>query len=151
MPRPRVPAQLHADAERLADIITSLQRSFMLRLSRDLAKGNLSFPQYFLLGFLVQQKQLTMSGIAARMGNSTAAATGLVDRLEKLGFVQRASGEEDRRKIFVQPTAAGAALVAEVRDDMIGNVINIMAHLAPGEQKAWVRIYEKIIRYCQDT
>ena len=102
-----------------ADIFTALQRSFLLRLSKDLAKGNVSFPQYFLLGFLVHQGRLSMSEIAARMGHTTAAATGLVDRLEKLGLARRAHAREDRRKIFVQPTAAGAALVAEVRDDMV--------------------------------
>ena len=147
----RVSTSLHADAERLADIITSLQRSFMLRLSQDLAKGHVSFTQYFLLGFLVQQGPLNMSAIAARMGTTTAAATGLVDRLEKLDLVRRGPAAGDRRKIIVQPTAAGVALVAEVRDDMIGNVLKIMAHLSPGEQKAWVQIYEKIILYCQET
>lgn len=150
MSRARVPTQLHADAERLADIITSLQRTFMLRLSKDLAKGHLSFPQYFLVSFLVQQGPLNMSGIAARMGTTTAAATGLVDRLEKLGLVLRGPASDDRRKIIVQPTASGAALVAEVRDDMIGNVLNIMEHLSPAEQTAWVQIYEKIIRFCQE-
>lgn len=90
-----------------------------------------------------------MSEIAARMGHSTAAATGLVDRLEKLGLARRAHAREDRRKIFVRPTAAGAALVAEVRDDMVGNLLKMMAQLRPEEQKAWVRIYEKIFQYCQ--
>jgi DNA-binding MarR family transcriptional regulator len=142
-------SSLRPGAERLADIFTALQRSFLLRLSQDLAKGNVSFPQYFLLGFLVQQGRLSMSEIAARMGHTTAAATGLVDRLEKLGLARRAHAREDRRKIYVQPTAAGAAVVAEVRDDMVGNLLKMMAKLRPEEQKAWVRIYEKVFQYCQ--
>jgi len=39
-----------------------------------------------------------MSGIALKMGHTTAAATGLVDRLEKLGYVQRSHALDDRRK-----------------------------------------------------
>ena len=143
-------SKLRPKAEKLADILTVLQRSFLLRLSKDLSKGNVSFPQYFLLGFLVHQQRLTMSDIAQRMGHTTAAATGLVDRLENLGLAVRVHTKEDRRKVFVQPTAAGAALVAEVRDDMVCNLLKMMAHLEPDEQQAWLRIYEKIFNYCQE-
>ena len=142
---------LRPAAERLADIFTELQRSFMLRLSKNLAKGDVSFAQYFLLGFLVQQSRLSMSEIAQRMRHTTAAATGLVDRLEKLGLAKRAHDVRDRRKILVQATRKGAALVAGVREDMIGNLLKMMAHLEPDEQKAWVRIYEKIFQYCQQV
>ena len=144
-------SSLRPSAERLADIFTELQRSFVLRLSKDLAKGDVSFPQYVLLGFLVQQGRLSMSDIAKRMRHTTAAATGLVDRLEKLGLAKRAHADTDRRKIFVQATRKGAALVAGVREDMIGNLLKMMTHLEPVEQKAWVRIYDKIYQYCKET
>ncbi len=143
--------RMRVDAERLADIFTSLQRCFILALSKELSRGNVSFPQYCLLGFLAQQDHLTMSEIAQRMGHTTAAATGLVDRLEKLGHVKRAHGVDDRRKIRVQITPTGAALVAEVRDDMVTNLLKMMTHLNADEQKVWVQIYEKIFRYCQNS
>src|SRR4051794_10766852 len=100
-----------ADAERLADIFTALQRCFILQLSKDLSRGNVSFPQYCLLGFLAQQGELSMSEIAKRMRHTTAAATGLVDRLEKLGHVTRVHARDDRRKIIVQVTESGSELV----------------------------------------
>ncbi len=137
-------------AERLADIFAEMQRSFVLALSKKLARGNVSFPQYCLLGFLAQQETLTMTEVARRMGHTTAAATGLVDRLEKLGHVERRHTQEDRRKILVRVTASGSQLVAEVRDDMICNLLKMMEHLEPTEQKAWVQIYEKLRRYCQN-
>lgn len=137
-------SKMRADAERLADIFTALQRCFMLKLSKELARGNVSFPQYFLLGFLTQQKHLTMTEIAQKMGHTTAAATGLVDRLEKLGLARRIHAKDDRRKILVQATSAGAALVSEVRDDMVSNLLNMMTQLDADEQRAWLRIYEKI-------
>ena len=141
--------KLRADAERLADIFTVLQRCFVLKLSKELSRGNVSFPQYCLLSFLREQKELSMSEVAQRMGHTTAASTGLVDRLEKLGHVRRAHGREDRRKIHVQITASGTALVGEVRDDMVSNLLKMMAALDPHEQKTWLQIYEKIFTYCQ--
>jgi DNA-binding MarR family transcriptional regulator len=142
---------IRADAERLADIFTAIQRSFILQLSKELARGNVSFPQYCLLGFLGQQKHLTMSEIAQRMGHTTAAATGLVDRLEKLGHVRRVHAKDDRRKIEVQITGSGMTLVSEVRDDMVSNLIRFMGYLEPAEQRTWVQIYEKLIHHCQRT
>ena len=141
--------RLRADAERLADIFTVLQRCFVLNLSKELSRGNVSFSQYCLLSFLREKNELNMSEVAQRMGHTTAASTGLVDRLEKLGHIRRAHGSEDRRKILVQITASGAALVAEVRDDMVSNLLKMMAVLNPNEQKTWLQIYEKIFTYCQ--
>ena len=142
-------AKLRADAERLADIFTSLQRCFILKLSKELSRGNVSFPQYCLLGFLREQKQLTMSEIADRMGHSTAAATGLIDRLEMLGHVKRTHAQDDRRKVLVEVTASGSALVTEVRDDMVKNLLKMMCVLDEAEKTAWLQIYEKIFSYCR--
>jgi DNA-binding MarR family transcriptional regulator len=147
----RTSAQIRADCEKLADIFTILQRCFLMNLSKELGRGNVSFPQYFLLGFLGQQKFLTMSEIAGKMGHTTAAATGLVDRLENLGYAKRSHASDDRRKIKVQITPSGTALVAKVREDMVGSLIELMQQLTPEEQKAWVQIYDKIFASIQHS
>ncbi|PYI74320.1 MAG: MarR family transcriptional regulator, partial [Verrucomicrobia bacterium] len=63
-----------------------MQRCFVLHLCKELAPGNVSFPQFFLLTYLDRKEVLTMSAIAQKMGHTTAAASGLVDRLENLGY-----------------------------------------------------------------
>ena len=93
---------IRKDAGKLADFIMFTQRSFLLNLSKELNKGSVSYAQFFLLGYLANENFLTMTDISKKMGHSTAAATGLVDRLEKLGYVQRLHASEDRR------TRAGA-------------------------------------------
>jgi DNA-binding MarR family transcriptional regulator len=138
-----------ADAEQLSHIVLAMQRCFLLRLSHELAEGDVSFPQYFLLAGLDQQEVLTMSGIAQKMGHTTAAASGLVARLENLGYVVRSSAPEDRRKVMVCITEKGTALVRRIREDMVSNLMKVMAHLSPGEQKAWLQIYTKIYNFCQ--
>jgi DNA-binding MarR family transcriptional regulator len=141
---------MRADAERLADILTALQRCFLANLSKELSRGNVSFPQYFLLGYLGQVEFLTMSEIAKKMGHTTAAATGLVDRLENLGLVGRAHASDDRRKIMVKITKNGTALVMHIRQDMVNNLLKTMTCLETDEQKNWLKIYEKIVNYCQN-
>jgi DNA-binding MarR family transcriptional regulator len=142
--------EMRADAERLAHIIMEMQRCFVLNLSKELAPGNVSFPQFFLLTYLDQQEVLMMSAIARKMGHTTAAASGLVARLENLGYVMRSHASDDRRKVMVCITPRGSALVRRIREEMVCNLMKMMAHLSPGEQKSWLQIYSKIYDYCQN-
>ncbi len=151
MSKNRPEAEIHNDCERLSQIVCNLQRRFLLDLSKDLSRGNVSFPQYLLLGFLKQQKFLTMTEIAGKMGHTTAAATGLVDRLENLGLVKRNHATDDRRKIKVHITTDGLALVEGIRTDMVGNLRRVMDELTPEEQKMWLQIYEKIHTFVQQN
>lgn len=114
-------------ASDVADFIMFTQRSFLLDLSRELNRGNVSYAQFFLLGYLASEQQLTMTDISRKMGHSTAAATGLVDRLEKLGYVQRLHAADDRRKVMVQITGKGQQLVQQLRDNLASNVADVMA------------------------
>ena len=104
---------VQADADRLADFVLFTQRSCILNLSNELNRGNISFPQFFLLAYLSSEDYLTMSDIAKKMGHSTAAATGLVDRLEKLGYVERVHAAEDRSKILAELRDKGSGLLIE--------------------------------------
>jgi len=113
----------------LADFLMMAQRSCFLDLSRDLNKGRVSYAQLFLLGCLEKSSALTMSEIAAKMGHSTAAATGLVDRLQKLGYVDRVHAEEDRRKILVKVTSKGSQLVSKMRAGLASSLARMMAEM----------------------
>jgi DNA-binding MarR family transcriptional regulator len=129
------------DASKLADFIMFTQRSFLLNLSKELNRGNVSFAQFFLLGYLANEDFLTMTDISKKMGHSTAAATGLVDRLEKLGYVQRLHASDDRRKVMVQITRKGIDLVERMREDIVANLVEVMDSLDDDEQGALLETY----------
>lgn len=118
-----------ADTEKLADFVLFTQRSCILNLASELNEGKVSFPQFFLLTYLSSEEYLTMSDIAKKMGHSTAAATGLVDRLEKLSYVERVHAAEDRRKIMVRITDAGISLVAQMRDKIAVDLADVMSEM----------------------
>jgi DNA-binding MarR family transcriptional regulator len=129
-------ASVKADADRLADFVLFTQRSCILNLSSELNKGNISFPQFFLLTYLSSEEYLTMSDIAKKMGHSTAAATGLVDRLEKLAYVERVHAAEDRRKIMVRITAKGVELVSKMRSEIATDLAGILAGMDEDQAEA---------------
>ncbi len=132
------------EIERLADIIMMMQRCFVQHLSEELARGQVSFAQYFLLGHVSAGEALSMSEIAEKMTHTTAAATGLVDRLENLGYLQRSHASDDRRKVMVRITPKGNELVGRIRQDIITKLSSVAGILEPQEQKSWLHIYEKI-------
>lgn len=129
-------ASVKADADRLADFVLFTQRSCILNLSNELNRGNVSFPQFFLLAYLSSEEYLTMSDIAKKMGHSTAAATGLVDRLEKLGYVERVHAAEDRRKIMVRITSQGVELVSRMRAEIATDLADILSSMDEDEAEA---------------
>jgi DNA-binding MarR family transcriptional regulator len=129
-------ASVQADADRLADFVLFTQRSCILNLSTELNKGNVSFPQFFLLTYLSSEEYLTMSDIAKKMGHSTAAATGLVDRLEKLAYVERIHAAEDRRKIMVRITQKGTELVSRMRKEIANDLASILSDMDEDQAEA---------------
>lgn len=61
------------------------------------------------LDFLNIEGRVTAGRLAELTGLTTGAITGLVDRMEKAGFVRRERDEEDRRKVYIAivPEALG--------------------------------------------
>lgn len=140
----QLPGLSRSEIERLADIIMVMQRCFVQHLSEELSRGQVSFPQFFLLGHISSSESLSMTEIADKMTHTTAAATGLVDRLENLGYVQRMHASDDRRKVLVRITPKGLDLVGRIRQDIVAKLALVTGILEPEEQTTWLHIYEKI-------
>lgn len=68
-----------------------------------------------------------MSSIAQKMGHSTAAATGMVDKLQEMGYLTRMSAAKDRRKIMVAITQEGRELVDRMRQNIVRDLAALMA------------------------
>ncbi len=142
--------KVNPNAEELADILMVLQRKFLMNLLLELSRKNVSFAQFSLLGYLGQEDTLTMSQIAKKMGHTTAAATGLVDRLEGMKYIQRLGDPADRRKVLVKITRKGSALVQDIQQDLVCNLSDVLDILAPEEQAMWLQIYRKIFDYVHE-
>jgi DNA-binding MarR family transcriptional regulator len=132
------------DHAKLADFILFSQREFLLNLSRELNRDNISFAQFFLLSYLASYKELTMTDIARKMGHSTAAATGLVDRLEKLGYMERTHAIDDRRKVMVRVTSKGLDLVSRLRDELQSQIADAMSETSSSDAESFMTSYRSL-------
>jgi DNA-binding MarR family transcriptional regulator len=84
------------------------------RLAGELAEETgMTLHQLMALGMLADRGRCTMSELKSALEVTTGAVTGLVDRLERQGLVQRAPSEEDRRVTYLSLTDAGLAAIGE--------------------------------------
>ncbi len=63
------------------------------------------------LDFLNLEGRVTAGRLAEVTGLTTGAITGVVDRLEKAGFVRRERDETDRRKVYIVTVPENAARI----------------------------------------
>jgi DNA-binding MarR family transcriptional regulator len=68
----------------------------------------LSAAEWKCLGLLDQEGPATAGRLAERSGFTTGAITGIVDRLEKAGYVRREPNPKDRRSVIIQPIPSRA-------------------------------------------
>lgn len=78
---------------------------------------------------------LSMRRLAEVMDVSDASATGIVDRMEKRGLVERRHDSTDRRVVLVHPTEAGARVFSEMADHRRQMLSKVLAELS-GEEMA---------------
>jgi DNA-binding MarR family transcriptional regulator len=72
-----------------------------------LMRQEVSMGQLHVLWLLEHHGTTSMSALADLLGISVSTATGLIDRMEERGLIERIRDLDDRRRVFVRPAAAG--------------------------------------------
>jgi len=111
-------------------------RELIEALEAHLARHGLSQGRFamIMLLFRNQEHHLTPAELADRAGISRATVTGLVDKLERDGLVERRPHPKDRRKIFVLLTDSGMERVKEMLPDHSKRISGLMKNV-PEEQR----------------
>jgi DNA-binding MarR family transcriptional regulator len=89
-------------------------------------------------------KPLPILEIASRTVTVVPGITGLIDRLEKAGFVNRVRCERDRRVIYVALTDHGTRTLAELDEPIVAMNRKLLGHLSQAELKELIRLLEKV-------
>ena len=105
--RPRV-------VEDLLEELTSWSPRERAGAFRHWLRGALSLVHLHVLTVLEADGPLAMSRLAEALDVSVASATGIVDRMEQRGLVERRREPDDRRVVLVHATDAGNAIFEDV-------------------------------------
>ena len=104
----------------------------------------LSPVQCHVLHLIEPSQPLPMGRLAETLGCDASNVTGLADRLEGRGLVERRPSREDRRVKVLQLTSTGARVRAQLLRRVVGGSCRL-SKLRPNEQRALVRILERIV------
>ncbi len=128
------------------------QRAWAL-FKEELESYDLTPPQFALMGFLWQQDGLTQVELSEKSQVDRTTVGGLIDRLEKIGLVERHPHPQDRRAYQIRLTTKGkdmerpltevaqramARFTAGLKQEDLGELARILEILR-GER----RVYEK--------
>lgn len=86
---------------------------------------------------------LTAGRIAELSGLSTGAVTGVIDRLERAGYVRRVRDPHDRRKVLVEVTPFDDAKFAHLFEGAAKSVEVVLSQFTPEEREVIER-YNKL-------
>ena len=117
-----------------------------IRFARLLREYGLTSPtQYNILRILRGEgKPLPILEIASRTITVVPGITGLIDRLEQAGFVNRLRCEKDRRIIYVALTDQGMTTLAALNEPLVALHRKLLCHLSQAELKELIRLLEKV-------
>ena len=114
------------------------------RLGRFFRGYGLTSSQYNVLRILRGEgKPLPSLEIAERMIQVVPAITGLIDRLEKQGLVERKRCEEDRRIVYVELTTKAGKLLEQLDSPLNALHKALLGHLTRTELIELSRLLEK--------
>jgi DNA-binding MarR family transcriptional regulator len=130
------------------DLVDGLfQLSFLLqaRLVRIAAEHDLSFVQVRLLGIL-RDREPGMLELARHLALEKSSLSGLVDRAEKRGLVERIASPSDRRAATIRITAQGRKLSRVVAEAVTAEVDALVQVLPEADRKRLAALVERVVQ-----
>ncbi len=121
----------------LSTVDALAQMAFLIQgtLERRAAEHGLSLIQTRLLGVL-RDRQPTINELARLLELDKSSVSGLVNRAERRGLVQRATSAVDRRSVSVGLTADGRALASKLARRFETDVAAMLDPLGAAERAA---------------
>jgi DNA-binding MarR family transcriptional regulator len=123
-------------AAAISEIMQSLRRIFKAIQDYSYEVSNkfgITGPQLWALKTISQNESLHLGELGKRMYLHPSTITGLIDRLEKKGYVERDRGREDRRVVNLRLTSRGRELVRRAPNPIQGKMIYGLRKLKRGE------------------
>lgn len=131
-------------ARRMNEVMPVIAQGFARRQASKLYKCKLTLPQILILDFLNQQGESKMTDMAHFMQVTTAAMTGIVERLVRDGYVVRVYNPNDRRIIKIKLTSRGSALIKQINEQRRKMAIKIFGQISEADRQDYLRILMQI-------
>lgn len=134
----------HLALSEFADKVTELMPAIMKELYRretsKFCSMQITIPQFVALEILSREGELRMTDLAGLINVTTAAMTGIVDRLVREGYVSRVTDAADRRTIKVRTTAKGKRVVRNACAERKRIIGKMFGAISQADREEYLRI-----------
>ena len=115
--------------------IRKIVRSINLESKRILKEFGISIPQLLCLGFLRNQQNYmsTHKELTEFLHLNSSTVTGIINRLEKKGYIARLPKQGDKRVTYLALTSSGATMLDKTPDLLHEKLSRGLAKLPPHE------------------
>jgi DNA-binding MarR family transcriptional regulator len=128
----------------LVDALVQAAFATMAVLNKVGADNDLSLTQLRVLAIL-RDRRLRMTALADYLGLEKSTMTGLVDRAEKKGLLERAPNSSDGRAVDVFLSPEGAELAERLYTHVGRSLSPMTSELAPAEQRRLQALLELML------
>ena len=119
--------------------------------SERLLRMGISMAQLHILYTLQRSGEMPMSRLADVLQVSLSNATGLIDRIEERGFVERTRVPEDRRVVVIRVTEAGRRMLDEIDAVSTELLRSVFDHIGRSQLSGVARAIAELRRALEDT
>ncbi len=132
----------------LLEFIDTLDAS-LKQVQKDAGAGfaSLTISQFQYLNTIHALGQPTITDIAKHLGVTKASATGGINRLAGLGYVDKTQSSADRRVFYVQLTPVAQQLVQTKFDALKAYEAFVLSALSETEARQFERILTKLVHH----
>jgi DNA-binding MarR family transcriptional regulator len=99
-----------------------------------LVQGHVSMSQLHVLWLLQHHGAMPMNRLADMLGVSMSNATGIIDRMEGHGLIERVRVPKDRRLVLVQPAEGGVKALSQTESSKRDAMRAVIRRLSPTER-----------------
>lgn len=119
-------------AREILEILPLVMRTLRTELGQPPALPN---PGHFALLFMLTEGPHNLSELAEKHNVTLPTMSRTVTTLTEYGFVRRSQSEEDRRRVVIELTPAGRALLGQITEQAVEHLAAVLSGLSAAERR----------------
>ncbi len=136
--------ELKEDLDRIVETIIYLVTESRRLSKEEATRHGVTPTQLSVLKLLAEIGDLSLGTLSKEIRAHNSTVTGIVDRMEAAGLVERARSDEDRRVWIIRLTTAGKKVAERARVSPWDVLRQALAELSPSDQEKLTSLMRKV-------
>jgi DNA-binding MarR family transcriptional regulator len=130
--------------DKVAELMPVIAREFVKQQTHEFLKTKISMPQFIVMEIVTHRGESKMTDLATALDVTTAAMTGIVDRLVRDGYLVRGHDPDDRRIVKVKLTSKGDKIVKSMVEARKKITIKLFGNISQEEREQYLKILTSV-------